>query len=173
MGRGNVCVTGPCEGLFYIDYDYTAVYKNMEMPEGEPDRKLRFAFGSDSPEESGWEYDAGESVDEEDYDMRLFSKDFVNAHPEFSETNVWVSRSRRAILETPLFYIAVEDNDWSFAVELLQKDVASEMDEHSQKVLHPVYLNSMKTILLSLYPSIGTYAGAWTSGRITREAAGL
>ena len=171
MGRGNVRVNGLCEGLFYIDYDYTAVYKNMAAPDGEPDRKLRFAFGTDSPEELGWEYDAGESVDEEDYDMRLFSDDFTNAHQEFSETNIWVSRSRRAILESALFYIAVEDNEWSFAVELLQKDVESEENEKAQMELYSAYLESMKIILLSLYPSIGTYAGAWTSGRITREDA--
>lgn len=25
MGKGNVCVSGPYEGLFYIDNDYTTV----------------------------------------------------------------------------------------------------------------------------------------------------
>ena len=26
MGRGNVCVTGPYEGLYYIDNDYVSIY---------------------------------------------------------------------------------------------------------------------------------------------------
>ena len=31
MGRGNVCVTGPYEGLFYIDNDYTDVYRCSDI----------------------------------------------------------------------------------------------------------------------------------------------
>lgn len=29
MGRGNVCVTGPYEGLYYIDNDHVHVYAGM------------------------------------------------------------------------------------------------------------------------------------------------
>ena len=29
MGRGNVCVNGPCEGLFYIDNDDLRVYRKL------------------------------------------------------------------------------------------------------------------------------------------------
>ena len=35
------------------------------------------------------------------------------------------------------------------------------------------YLECMKTALLARLPEIGTYAGAWTSGTITREEAGV
>lgn len=30
MGRGNVCVTGKCEGLYYIDRGYTDVYRRSD-----------------------------------------------------------------------------------------------------------------------------------------------
>ena len=70
MGRGNVCATGPYEGVFYIDHDYTAVYRKVNAADDDmDDRKLRYWFGTDSPEEKGWEYDECESVDEEDYDL--------------------------------------------------------------------------------------------------------
>ena len=120
MGRGNVCTTGPYEGVFYIDRDYTAVYRKVNAADDDmDDRKLRYWFGTDSPEEKGWEYDECESVDEEDYDLRSFSDDFMNLFPDFSKTNENISRTRRAILESPLFYVAVEDNEWSTAVELI------------------------------------------------------
>lgn len=170
MGRGNVRVTGPYEGLFYIDRDYTAVYRNVNAADDDmDDRKLRYWFGSDSPEEKGWEHDECESVDEEDYDLRLFSDDFKNQFPEFSKTNKNVSKTRRAILESPLFYVAVEDNEWSIAVELIQKDTVSDLDLNSQNALYRIYLNSMKKILLDLFPSIGIYTGSWTHGTLTKE----
>lgn len=31
MGRGNVCTTGPYEWVFYIDNDYTAVYRKVSL----------------------------------------------------------------------------------------------------------------------------------------------
>ena len=37
MGRGNVCVHGPCEGLYYIDTDDFQVYVSNEA---EPETKL-------------------------------------------------------------------------------------------------------------------------------------
>lgn len=30
MGRGNVCVTGSCEGLYYIDNDDFHVYRRAD-----------------------------------------------------------------------------------------------------------------------------------------------
>ena len=174
MGRGNVCTTGPYEGVFYIDNGYTAVYRKVNAADDDmDDRKLRYWFGTDSPEEKGWEYDECESVDEEDYDLRSFSDDFVNRFPDFSKTNENISRTRRAILESPLFYVAVEDNEWSTAVELIQKDTDSDLDLNSQNALYRIYLDAMKKILLWLFPSIGIYTGPWTHGIITREEAGL
>mgnify|MGYP006939760574 CR=1 FL=1 len=142
MGRGNVHPDGPYEGVFYIDHDYTAVYRNVNAADDDmDDRKLRYWFGTDFPEEKGWEYDECESIDEEDYDLRLFSDDFENRFPVFSKTNKDISRTRRAILESPLFYVAVEDNEWSTAVELIQKDTDSDLDLNSQNALYHVYLD--------------------------------
>lgn len=56
----------------------------------------------------------------------------------------------RAILESRLFYIAVEDNEWSMAIELLQKK--DPCDNHLlglQKRYYQRYLNGMKKCLES------------------------
>ena len=51
-------------------------------------------------------------------------------------------------------------------MELLQKEdhLSGLQGRHYQK-----YLDGIKRCLLEVLPSIGTYGGAWTSGRITRE----
>ena len=79
--------------------------------------------------------------------------------------------SRRVILESKLFYICVEDNEWSLAVKLLQKEEPWGLPwmENLQKRLYEKYLEGMKRCLLEVLPSIGTHKGAWRSGRITRE----
>lgn len=170
MGLGNVHPDGPYEGVYYIDRDYTAVYRNVNAADDDmDDRKLRYWFGTDSPEEKGWEYDECESVDEEDYDLRLFSDDFMNRFPDFRKTNENISRTRRAILESPLFYVAVEDNEWSTAVELIQKDTDSDLDLNSQNALYRIYLDAMEKILLWLFPSIGIYTGSWTHETLTKK----
>ena len=83
----------------------------------------------------------------------------------------WGPLSRLVILESRLFYIAVEDNEWSLAVELVQKEepLGDVWMENLQKRLYQKYLDGMKKALLNRLPSIGTYSGAWTSGRIKRE----
>lgn len=94
-----------------------------------------------------------------------------------SNSNVWLGNERRVILENELFYICVEDNEWSLAVELVQKDGYSDCQSAwlagLQKRRYREYLDSMKKALLARLPSIGIRTGAWTSGTITREEAGV
>lgn len=88
-----------------------------------------------------------------------------------------LGNERRVILENELFYICVEDNEWSLAVELVQKDSYSDCESAwmagLQKRRYREYLDSMKKALLARLPSIGIRTGAWTSGTITREEAGV
>lgn len=75
-------------------------------------------------------------------------------------------------MESGLFYIAVQDNQWSVAVELIQKEdpyddrLSGLQARHYQR-----YLDGMKKCLLDRLPSIGTRTGAWTSGLIKGEEA--
>lgn len=90
MGQGNVCVTGSCEGLYYIDNDH--------------------------------------------------------------------------------FHIAIEDNEWSLAIELVQKEGLYGDNLYGLQARHyQKYLEGMKRCLLEHLPSIGIRTGAWTSDVIKRE----
>lgn len=40
MGRGNVCVNGPYEGLYYIDNDHIHVYRRDDPFSDEPETRL-------------------------------------------------------------------------------------------------------------------------------------
>ena len=152
MGRGNVCVHGPCEGLYYIDTDDFQVYVS-DGPE--PETKL---------------------LGELDYFALTdsFAERFIQMFPSFSRTgaDVWIDRTRRAILENTLFCVAVEDNEWSVAVELLQKEFDGCADLTGfQRRFFKSYLSGMEKCLLEVLPGIGIYTGPWTSARIRREDA--
>lgn len=149
MGRGNVCVHGEHEGLYYVDFDnYTYEY---EDDYGETMRDHSFI---------GDDFDA---------DMEIFSENFIKKFKSFNKEDKWISNSERVILENELFYVAVEDNDWSMAVKLLQKDQNHFNISNLQKKHSESYLKGMREILLTLVEKLGTYGGAWTHGTVTRE----
>jgi hypothetical protein len=160
MGRGNVCVFGDYEGLYYADRDYLDFYVPID---GEAD--------------DGKFYGEIDDIDEYEYDeflSRIYYEDFINdfiymfkkKFKSFTETG----DTYGAILENNLFSIEIEDNVWSYAVKLIQKE--DYYDNHLvglQKKHYENYLDGMKNVLLDLFPSIGTYRGAWMSGTLTRE----
>lgn len=169
MGRGNVCVTGKYEGLYYIDRDYTDVYRRSD---DEFETRLRKELSYDELTGGDWLYDEWESEEEYGDVLDCFVESFTRMFQVFKrvDKDKWLDRSIRIILESKLFYVGVEDNEWSVAVKLLQKD--DPYDNHLeglQKRHYQQYLGGMKKALLERLPSIGTYAGAWTSGTITRD----
>lgn len=180
MGRGNVCVTGSYEGLFYIDNDDLRVYRRNDPYAKEEETSLQRDLGCEDLSGDEWLLDEiGSSYEEEDV-LECFCAELRKLCPSFQPTansNVWLGNERRVILENELFYICVEDNEWSLAVELVQKDGYSDCESAwmagLQKRRYRGYLDSMKKALLARLPSIGIRTGAWTSGTITREEAGV
>lgn len=180
MGRGNVCVTGPYEGLFYIDNDDLRVYRRNDPYAREEETCLQSELSPDDVAGDEWLLDEiGSSYEEEDV-LECFCAELRKLCPSFqpaANSNVWLGNERRVILENELFYICVEDNEWSLAVELVQKDGYSDCESAwmagLQKRRYREYLDSMKKALLARLPSIGIRTGAWTSGTITREEAGV
>lgn len=179
MGRGNVCVTGPHEGLYYIDNDHFHVYRRDE-PNSDDEFQTRLMGDLSYEELAGgeWHFDEWETEDEKDDILECFIESFARMFPSFRRPvqETWLrnglmkDQSRRVLLESKLFYVAVEDNEWSLAVELLQKE--DPYDDHLSGLQgrhYLKYLDGIKRCLLELLPSIGTRTGAWTSGRITRE----
>ncbi len=162
MGRGNVCVFGEYEGLYYADRDYLDFYVPID---GEADEG-KFLEEMEHNDFGDYEYD--------EFLSRIYYEDFIydfidlmkKRFNSFSETG----ENYGVILENELFKIEVEDNTWSYAVKLIQKECWYDNHlEGLQKKHYKNYLDGIKMSLLEIFPSIGCYGGAWTSGRITRE----
>lgn len=169
MGRGNVCVTGKYEGLFYVDNEFFQTYSRFD---GEETCSLLLRDLS-SDELLDWEYDEVESQFEFDYIRDTFIENMVKRFKSFyaPEKEYWINNTRKVILENKLFYIAIEDNEWSVAFELLQKE-----DEYGtgwitslQRKNYMVYFDAMKDSLFECVPELGIYTGPWTSETITKE----
>lgn len=162
MGRGNTCVFGDYEGLYYVDRGYLDFYVPID---GEADDGL-FLEEMEHNDFADYEYD--------EFISASYYEDFINEFiyllkkkfNSFNETNEYYG----VILENELFNIEIEDNQWSYAVKLIQKECW--YDDHLkglQKKHHENYLNGIKSILLEMFPSIGCYGGAWSHSIIKRE----
>lgn len=176
MGRVNVCVLGAYEGLFYIDNDDLRVYRKDGPGTDECEDRLQRDLDYADITGPDWHLDEVGSSYEEANVLECFCNEMRKLCPSFepaASDNVWLGGERRVLLENNLFYICVEDNEWSLAVELVQKDSYSDCENAwlsgLQRTKYKRYLECMKTALLTRLPEIGTYAGAWTSGRITRK----
>lgn len=164
MGRGNVCVFGDYEGLWYVDRDYLDCYvSKFEDEDGVYESKM---LGEMDINEFGiFEYDyiLSEIYFNEfvDYFVSMMDKRFKSLTPTGDKYGT--------IMENNLFEIQIEDNEWSYAVELIQKE--NPYDDclcGLQKRHYQNYLDGMKDILLDMFPEIGCYGGAWTHGVIKR-----
>ena len=174
MGRGNVCVTGLCEGLCYIDNEYTVWYRRTDSAETDDceDEKLLCDLDYADLCSGDWECDEFQSELELDNILDELKFSFKKKYPSFDEPEHHYSRDagreRYVILESPLFFLCTEDNQHSVAVELIQKE--DPYDYHLiglQKRHYKRYLRSIAEILLQYLPALGTYKGAWQSGRLT------
>ena len=167
MGRGNVCVQNDFEGLYYIDYDDLSVYnKRYEEDSFVLGRELDY----EQLTNGDWLYNEFESNIKWQGDKEYIICRLQERFQSFARCNEWVDRTCHAVLENQLFYIAFEDNEWSIAIELLEKYGPYGDDYAGLKAKHyQTYLDGMKEILFELYEELGTYSGAWTSGTIRRE----
>lgn len=163
MGRGNVCTFGKYEGLYYADRDYLDFYVPID---GEADEG-KYLEEMEHNDFSDYEYD--EFISQANYEdfISEFISLFRGKFKSFSATG----KDYGVIMENNLFEIEVEDNQWSYAVKLIQKEHWCFSLEGLQAKHYKNYLEGIKTVMLEIFPSIGCYGGAWTSGRITREDA--
>ena len=173
MGKGNVCVTGKYEGLYYISKDCTDVYyRSNDTTDDEFETCLLGDLNYEDLTGGEWLYDECGSGEELEDVLECFANIFTARFPSFKtpQKDKWINNSIRVILENELFYIGVEDNEWSTAVKLLQKD--DPFDNHLeglQKRHYKKYLDGMLETLLERLPNVWAYCGAWTSKSITKE----
>ncbi len=168
MGRGNVRPTGKYEGVVYVDYDNVLYYIKKD---GSEQKLLKDISCEELPE---FEFDEDTShllLDE--YRANL-ANEMMRRYPSFEEPNQpWLPnrKSGKVLLENKLFYVLIEDNEWAEAVELIQKESEyGDVDLSGlQKQHYQHYLKAIQDILLEQFGEVGTYAGPWTSGRITKS----
>lgn len=164
MGLGNIHTHGDYEGLYYIDYDYIDYYTSKEENEyGEFDIKLLADMDADDFEDYEYDYDLSR-LSAEEY-INMFVEDMTKKFDSFVATG----KIYGTIMENSLFEIKIEDNEWSYAVELIQKDDYALSG--LQKKHYKQYLDGMKDVLLLLFQEIGCWTGnCWTHGIIKRAA---
>lgn len=170
MGRGNCCVTEPYEGLFYVDNRDLRLYhpKGDDYWETSDSILERDIPYPDIVEK--WEYDELASLWQRETIEEFFSESFKQKFPSFRSCGKWISQEQRAILENKLFYVALEDNEWSLAVELIQKQAPWPEDYAGlQRRHYKRYLDGIRDALFDQFDELGVYAGPWTSGKITKD----
>ena len=175
MGRGNVCVTGKYEGLWYVDVDYLTWFDKPSIDEdGFEIWEPYLGCELDFDDMAIVEYNELLTRDEFDMFKEDLVQDFTWKFMSFEriEGCKMIDREREAIMENGLFYVCLVDNEWSVAVELIQKvDPYGYSLEGLQKKHYQKYLDGLKECLRMQFDAIGTYGGAWTHGIITRECA--
>ena len=173
MGRGNCCVHGPYEGLYFIDNEDLHVYRSSEASAADgPETRLLRELDYEELTGGRWLYDDLCTEDATQELLDTFADDLMNVFPSFRRvpSGYWISQDRRAILENQLFYVCIEDNQWSLAMELIQKEPPwGENYEALQARHYRQYLLGIQTCLLNRLPSIGIYTGPWTSGVLKKE----
>lgn len=166
MGRANVCVFGDYEGLYYIDNDYLDAYRRYnEEDECFERAMLGDLEAGDFPE---WEFDENETYWIWDATLAHLKAGLKKRFKSLRDCDEWTSREEKAVLENGLFYIVTEDNQWSKAVKLIQKEDPYGDLSGLQKKHYQAYLDGIRDVLFEMFPELGTYSGAWTSGRICR-----
>lgn len=153
MGRGNACVFGDYEGLYYVNWSNFSNQYEDEHGETIIDYQLQH--------------------DEWENALTEFIISYKKRFKSFSECDKYVNRDERAVLENSLFYIIVEDSEWAMAIKLIQKeqdDYCRGNIQNLQAGLYKTFLEGIKQCLFEQFEEIGTYDGAWTSGRIKRVA---
>lgn len=149
MGRGSVTTYGQCEGLYYVDNDFLDVYSKKNE-----DGKIEYCSLREA--DDGFEYCESESC----FDRENFKFNFTEMmrarFPSFEYVNKWISSMRSVLLENELFYIAFEDNWWSLAIELIQKEgeFGDEEKVGLQMGLYPKYLKGIEEILLNMHVGV-------------------
>lgn len=165
MGRGNVNVYGDYEGLYYVDMDYLVCYVS-NLADNDGDYECKLLGDMSSADFQDFDYDA--IMSDELYND--FLNNFVSMMENKFDSFVATGDSFGTIMENSLFEVHIVDNEWSYAVELIQKE--SDWDYclcGLQKRHYQNYLSGMRDILLCLFPEIGCYGGAWTHGTIIKR----
>ena len=175
MGKGNVCTHNKCEGLFYINYEDLLVYRYKDRYKDSNYEPVLLKTIQGTGKIDDYEFDEHSTSENIDDVLEMFVADLTAKQYRFSSCDKWLSNTENAIAEDEFFYIAIEDNDWSIAVKLLQKEAPEHYDdeeidafEMTQERLFQSYLTDIRDALFEQFDELGIYAGPWTHGLIRK-----
>lgn len=155
--------------MYYIDNDYLHEYWRVDEETDQVENRLLGELSYEELTNGEWKYDYfGSQQNWEDTKRKLICS-LMAKFPSFEETDEWLDDDRMALLENDLFYIATADNEWSQAVMLIQKEHWCFDYSGLQKRHYQRYLDGIRDSLFEQFETLGTYGGAWTSGRISRK----
>lgn len=149
MGAGNVCVFGEVDTLVFVDYDNYRSHEDYELRD--------------------WDQERMDYEDSLDYFLSSFSRRFKSF---YNVSGKWLSNDELILMENDLYYLVVEDNNWSAAIKLIAKErdyYDSGNIENLQRRHYQSYKKGLMECWFEQFDSIGIYTGAWTSGSISRE----
>ncbi len=137
MGRGNECVNGINEGQWLIPYDLL-------------------------------DEDQCHNVWEElshILQMDICAK-WKSFNPEFKYVRRYPKDSKHIIAESELFMIAMVDNEWSAAIQLLPQE---DMPEGLQSRHFQSYYIGLRDIILDNFNEVSFTTSAWTHGTLSKQ----
>ena len=150
MGRGNACVWGDYESIHYVPYTEFENYPyNPDTDEADETQEKEFD-----------EYALDDFVSN-------VSCDFVSKFKSFSlekTGRAWIDNETRIIAQNNLYYLATQDNQWSLAIKLIQKDDLEPLQQKHFKS----YEKALVKILFDYASEVYGYGGAWTSRKLEK-----
>ena len=86
----------------------------------------------------------------------------MKRYKSYRKADRYTKRDQRIVLENDMFLVAIEDNEWGFAVELISRK--KYRYPQFQKQLFSHFFKGLKETLLSLTETIYIRSGSWSAG---------
>lgn len=150
------------DGLYYIHYDDVNVYQSKNDPSVLVSKK-------EIPQNKEDEYVLNLEKSQEQYNTWLqhFTTAMMRRFRSYKKIDTYLKTDRRLVLQNKMFCVIIENNDWSFAVELIS--LPNCPYKVLQRHLFPTFLSGMREILFSLNDTIYVRNGSWSAKPITRN----
>lgn len=161
MSRGNVNVSLR-DGLYYVHYDSINLYRSVSDKE---DIRMK----KDIPAGQTGKYNLDLTVSQANYNawLETFLTAMQKRYPSLKRVDRYEKRGQRLVLENSMFQVMIEDNEWSFAVELISNRKAKY--QGLQKHLFGQFLKGMREILLQITETIYVRSGSWRAEPFTKQ----
>lgn len=159
MSKGNVNVSLN-DGLYYIHYNSINVYKSKQNP-----NDLRTIDQIPPQQKSTFHLDLKLSQANYDQWLKKFRELMTKRFPSLQIIDQYLKRDQRIILQNSLFQIIIEDNEWSFAVELISRTDCPY--KAFQKHLFTQFFKGMRDNLLTITETIYVRSGSWLAEPFT------